>query len=102
MIHMEERHKKILWDILKKYPYTFYAFGSRVTGKHRRFSDLDLFLNEPIKVIDSVNLEEDLGESDLPFTVDVVNKEYCKEDFIKSIKNTLAEVNKKTLGIKDE
>ena len=42
MIQIENRHQVILWQILSKYPYQFYAYGSRVKGTARKFSDLDL------------------------------------------------------------
>lgn len=45
---MEPRHEAIVRTILAKYPYTFYAFGSRVKGEPRRLSDLDLLFKDPI------------------------------------------------------
>ncbi|WP_341748839.1 nucleotidyltransferase domain-containing protein [Candidatus Tisiphia endosymbiont of Sialis lutaria] len=33
---------------LKKYPYIFKAYGSRVKGRHRKFSDLDLCIMEAV------------------------------------------------------
>jgi len=32
MIQLEKRHWKIIQQILSKYPYQFYAYGSRVKG----------------------------------------------------------------------
>ena len=40
--------KKILEQILSKYPYEFYAYGSRVKGTARKYSDLDLCFQEEI------------------------------------------------------
>ena len=80
-IHMEERHLKIVHDILSKYPYTFYAFGSRVKGKQRRFSDLDLCFKEPIPFNIQGDIDEDFEESDLPFKVDVLNWRYISPEF---------------------
>ena len=42
MLQIETRHLKIINSILSKYPYTFYAYGSRVKGTGRKYSDLDL------------------------------------------------------------
>jgi len=39
---MSNQDKKILELILSKYPYKFYAYGSRVKGTARKYSDLDL------------------------------------------------------------
>lgn len=100
MLFLEDKHKKIIWDIIKKYPYTFYAFGSRTTGKNRRFSDLDIFLKESITTSDLLNLKEDLENSNLPFTIDIVESKYCKEEFTEIIKKDLIELNKNSLGIK--
>lgn len=36
-MHIEPRHYIIIKEILKKYPYTFYAFGSRVKGGYKIF-----------------------------------------------------------------
>ena len=99
MIHMEQKHKKILWDILQKYAYTFHAFGSRVTGKHTKFSDLDIFVDSDINIKDTINLKDDLSLSDLPFSVDIVEKRYCKKDFIDLIKKDFTKINQKTLEL---
>ena len=50
------------------------AFGSRVTGRARRHSDLDLVImtDQPLPDITLSDLRADLEESDLPFRVDVV------------------------------
>jgi predicted nucleotidyltransferase len=48
MIHLKEKHWKIINDILSKHPYQFYAYGSRVKGNHHQFSDLDLCYQEEI------------------------------------------------------
>ncbi len=42
MIYVEKKHLKIIQDILTKYPYKFFAFGSRVRGDYKKLSDLDL------------------------------------------------------------
>ncbi|MFU7503418.1 MAG: nucleotidyltransferase domain-containing protein [Candidatus Tisiphia sp.] len=60
----------LLKSILKKYPYTFQAYGSRVKGSHRKFSDLDLCVMELISDEELLNLQEELEESNLPIKVD--------------------------------
>lgn len=51
------------------------VFGSRVTGRSRRFSDLDLVVmgEEPLAGSLSSSLAEAFRESDLPFKVDVLD-----------------------------
>ncbi|CAG8690029.1 10011_t:CDS:2 [Gigaspora margarita] len=63
----------ILKKILNKYPYTFYAYGSRVKGTARKFSDLDLCYQEEIPREVIYQIKEELEESDLPFIVELVN-----------------------------
>jgi len=46
MLQVKKRHLNVLQLILSKYPYHFYAYGSRVKGTARQFSDLDLCYQE--------------------------------------------------------
>jgi uncharacterized protein len=96
---MEEKDKKIVWEIIKQFPYTFYAFGSRVKGTCHKFSDLDLFIKESVTNLQSFYINDAFGESNLPFTVDIVLQQNCKADFITTIEKDLIVLNKKTLGI---
>lgn len=51
------------------------AFGSRVTGKAKPFSDLDLAImgDEPLPLETRILLEEAFSESYLPWKVDVMD-----------------------------
>jgi len=59
------------------------AFGSRTTGRTRRYSDLDLAVegDQPLDIATYAALIDDLRESDLPFKVDVVDLAVVGEDF---------------------
>lgn len=81
MIFLEPKHKAIIEDILKHYPYHFYAFGSRVKGTHHRFSDLDLCYKEAIPPQAISRIMTALEESDLPFTIDLLSYERCNPSF---------------------
>ena len=70
---IRNQDKKILVQILNKYPYSFYAYGSRVKGTARKYSDLDLCYQENIPNYKVVEIEEELENSDLPFVVELVN-----------------------------
>jgi predicted nucleotidyltransferase len=96
MIYMEPRHWKIVEEILSKYPYTFYAFGSRTKGTQRRFSDLDLCFKDPILFNVQGHIDEDFEESDLPFKVDVLDWRYISSDFQKIIEKDLIPIKKET------
>ncbi|MBU2655735.1 nucleotidyltransferase family protein [Acidomonas methanolica] len=51
------------------------AFGSRVTGKAKPFSDLDLAImgDEPLSLETRARLEEAFSDSELPWRVDVLD-----------------------------
>ena len=55
--------------------YEVRAFGSRVTGTAKEFSDLDLAImtDKPLDSSRVLDLREDFTESDLPFKVDLVD-----------------------------
>jgi predicted nucleotidyltransferase len=59
------------------------AFGSRVAGPAKKFSDLDLAImgETPLESSVQTDLEEAFRESDLPFKVDVVDWATTKESF---------------------
>jgi predicted nucleotidyltransferase len=89
MIHLDPRDARIIETILEKYPYEFYAFGSRVTGKQRPLSDLDLSFLEAIPFSDLSQIMTEFEESDLPFKVDIVDYNKCSENFKKIIKQDM-------------
>ena len=92
MLHMEARHRKIVDTILKKYPYQFYAFGSRAVGTPRRFSDLDLCFKQEIPERTVTLIEAEFAESDLPYTVDLVDWNQCTPSFRRTISKDLTHI----------
>ena len=90
---MESRHKTIVHSILAKYPYQFYAYGSRVKGKISRISDLDLCYQEEIPPLIISELREEFKESNLPFEVDLVTWKNMKPWFRESIQVDLVLLN---------
>ena len=89
MVTIEKKHLELLKRILKKYPYNFYAYGSRVTGKNRKYSDLDLCYKEEIPTKIILDIKEELEESDIPFRVDLVYWDDMPEGFQKLIEKDL-------------
>lgn len=77
MLDLQERHLHMLRTILSEQVpgVKVLAFGSRVKGKARRFSDLDLALDggAPIGWSRIGDLKEALSMSDLPIKVDVID-----------------------------
>ena len=92
MLQIETRHLKIINSILSKYPYTFYAYGSRVKGTSRKYSDLDLCYREEIPWNVLSHIQEDLEESNLPFKVDLIFWELMGSEFQKLIKDDLVPI----------
>jgi predicted nucleotidyltransferase len=63
------------------------AFGSRVSGSPKPYSDLDLAVLAP-QELDAARLEETreaFAESDLPFRVDILDWNAISEEFRKVI-----------------
>ena len=60
-----------------------WAFGSRVTGRAKKFSDLDLAVlgDAPLPLGTMAELAEAFSESDLPWKVDVVDWATASERF---------------------
>jgi uncharacterized protein len=60
-----------------------WVFGSRATGKARRFSDLDLLVRAdgPLPFAKQAELEEAFSESGLSFRVDVVDWYRISDEF---------------------
>lgn len=77
--------QKILGDIV---PHCeVWAFGSRVNGNPKPFSDLDLVMldRQPISLDTRANLAEAFSESDLPWKVDLLDWHSISPEFQKII-----------------
>lgn len=76
-LDIEEKHLAALLHILNEHvpEWEVWAFGSRVSGRARRGSDLDLVLvgPEPVPIERLGALLGALEESSLPFFVDVLD-----------------------------
>lgn len=92
-LQLEEKHLKIIRQILNKYPYQFYAYGSRVKGNAGKFSDLDLCYREEVPISTISQIREEFTESNLPFEVELVNWKYMRPRFRELIKEDLTRFN---------
>ncbi|OOF40082.1 MULTISPECIES: nucleotidyltransferase family protein [Rodentibacter] len=85
MIDIEPKHLAIVQDILRTHltGYEVRAFGSRVKGTARKFSDLDLVVmsEEPLSLRLFAEVSEAFSESDLPYKVDVLDWATTSESF---------------------
>ncbi len=89
MIQLEEKYQNIIKNILQKYPYSFYLFGSRAKGKAKKFSDLDIGFFDPIPWNVRGHIDEDFDESDIPYTVDLIDLSLCDKNFEKMLRKDL-------------
>ena len=79
--HDQEELQRILQQHLSG--YTVWAFGSRVTGSHKPYSDLDLVIvtEQPLSLEQLATLRELFDESDLTIRVDLVDWAAASESF---------------------
>lgn len=71
--HDWDEVRRILADCVPE--HTVWAFGSRVTGKAKPFSDLDLVIitDQPLSLECMATIKEAFDESDLTIRVDLVD-----------------------------
>lgn len=95
-LDLKPEELRIVREILKKYipDRQVLAFGSRVNGKARKYSDLDLVVmgETPLSLSTLATLAEAFSESPLPFKVDVVDWATTKENFREEIMMGTVEV----------
>lgn len=89
-------HLEIIRKILKKHvpEYKVLAFGSRVNGKAKKFSDLDLAIlsEKPLALKRMALMREDFSESDLPYKIDLVDWSLISKEFKQLIQKESVEI----------
>jgi len=84
-IDIQPEHWAIVRDILLRHVplHAVWAFGSRVKGTARRYSDLDLAViaSAPLPLAVQAAMQEAFSESDLPWRVDIVDYAATGEAF---------------------
>ena len=80
-----------------------WAFGSRVQGKAKPYSDLDLaiFGEQPLALSIRAALAEEFSESDLPFKVDIVDWATASERFRQIIRREYVVLQEQKDGLKE-
>lgn len=85
MINISDSHLATIRRIMREYApdCEVRAFGSRVTGGARAYSDLDLAIigDTPLGIARLGLLKEAFEESDLPIRVDVIDWHDTSESF---------------------
>lgn len=84
--------KSIIEDILVRHlpPRSkVWVFGSRATGRAKKYSDLDLVIDIGTNLGLSIlaDLRSDFEESDLPYKIDLVDWHTISDSFKQIIKN---------------
>jgi predicted nucleotidyltransferase len=66
---------------------TVWVFGSRATGRARRYSDLDLAIDvgRPLTLDETARLREEFSDSDLPYRIDLVDWQSIGDRFRQGI-----------------
>ena len=78
LLDLAPEHRRIVLGIIAAHlPPTaqIWAFGSRTTGRARRYSDLDLAIDagRRLTIDETAVLREAFDECDLPYRVDIVD-----------------------------
>jgi uncharacterized protein len=73
--------ENILVKPLKEKGVKIWVFGSRVTGTHQKFSDIDVLLEGHIPALILSEIKERLEESSLPIKVDIVELRDLAESY---------------------
>lgn len=86
---LEDRHVSLLEEMLLK-PLTktgasLWVFGSRARGDHQKFSDLDVLVDGALPASLLSSIREQLEESSLPITVDIVPLNELAESYKKKV-----------------
>ena len=96
MIHLDQTQLTLVKRILSAHvpDRRVLAFGSRVQGTARQFSDLDLILlgDEPVEPDILSDLRYAFAESDLSISVDVLEWAGLSPSFRRGIERTPAEI----------
>lgn len=81
----EKEIKDIIFRFLDPKKYQVFIFGSRATGKSKKYSDYDVGIwgKKSVTWNVSAKIEEALEESDLPYKVDVVDFSLVSPEFRK-------------------
>lgn len=78
-----EEIKKIIFHFLDPQTNKIFIFGSRAMGGARKFSDIDIGVKRKKPLEDSLlsDIKEAFEESDIPYTVDIVDFSHVSDKF---------------------
>ncbi len=79
--------KKTIFSVLPN--VEIYIYGSRVQGKAREYSDVDIALKGNIAFNDFLKVKALFEDSTFPYKVDIIDLAGIKPEFLNIIKNDL-------------
>ena len=93
-LKVEDKIRDIIFKFLDPKQYQVFIFGSRVTGKAKKFSDYDvgIWSKKPVPAHILVEIEEELEESYLLYRVDIVDFSLVTKDFKKIARSKIKEL----------
>ncbi|MFN7454596.1 MAG: nucleotidyltransferase family protein [Pseudobdellovibrionaceae bacterium] len=87
-VFLDQTSKNTVHEILKKAlrekdSYKVFVFGSRARGDHKKYSDLDLWIESSpgLNAMEIADLYQCFSDSDLAITVDIVTPETCLPEY---------------------
>lgn len=82
----EKTIKDIVYKFINPNEYKIFIFGSRATGKAKKFSDYDVGIigKKPVEWKTLSLIDEVFEESDIPFKIDLVDFFLVSENFKKT------------------
>lgn len=97
-IDLPEAHKRLVLEIIRRRlpDATVWVYGSRAKGQSRRYSDLDLMLDDRGQGIPGSvmgNLDEDFDESDLPIIVELHDMAETDARFLERVRKDFLLLN---------
>lgn len=98
-IDLDDKYLDEIKEILKRFipesDAEFYIFGSRVKGKAKKYSDIDIAITCGERVFDDsirIPLEKFFEETTIPYKVDIVDLNSITQNFKDNIKNDLVRI----------
>jgi len=95
MIQLSVKHQDIVERVIKEQLTTqkVFVFGSRAKNEARQFSDLDLFITgEKLSFMQMTKLKDAFSESDLPYFVDILQKQNLSQKTFELIRSDFVEL----------
>lgn len=99
-LHLSHHDRRELEKIIQSLipDFEVWAFGSRVLGKEKEYSDLDLVIktDKPLTLAQKADLQTAFAESDLTIKVDISDWSLASENFRKLIEKKYTVIHNNT------